>query len=282
MAQKCVHKGCGKPFTDPDEPCVYHPGPPEFHEGQKGWKCCKPRPIDADVPRTGTPLPEPETEDDDPAVPVPAGASCRRRGCGAVSDGSTDGKREGEECRHHPGAPVFHEGSKGWSCCKRRVLEFDQFVKIEGCATKGRHLFVGSGRKKKQAAKANEAVAGGEKGEDGEGEVLEAGSVRNDFYQSAMSLTLSFYLKKVRKPPASTVEFTGEEMKLDLITEDGKRYRETVALFAEVVPEECEVSIRPSKVEMVLKKKEPAAWPGLRQGDASKGEIYQVGKAGRA
>src|SRR5271170_4127142 len=61
MAQKCVHKGCGKVFTDPEEPCTYHPGPPEFHEGQKGspntrqltisstltrllgWKCCKPR-----------------------------------------------------------------------------------------------------------------------------------------------------------------------------------------------------------------------------------------------
>jgi CHORD len=36
MTQKCVHKGCGKAFTDPDDPCVYHPGPPVFHEGQKG------------------------------------------------------------------------------------------------------------------------------------------------------------------------------------------------------------------------------------------------------
>ena len=36
MAQKCVHKGCGKTFSDPEEPCIYHPGPPEFHEGQKG------------------------------------------------------------------------------------------------------------------------------------------------------------------------------------------------------------------------------------------------------
>lgn len=36
MASKCVHKGCGKQFTDPEEPCVYHPGPPVFHEGQKG------------------------------------------------------------------------------------------------------------------------------------------------------------------------------------------------------------------------------------------------------
>ena len=48
---------------------------------------------------------------------------------------------------NHPGAPIFHEGSKGYTCCKRRVLEFDQFMKIEGCKTKDRHLFVGSGAK---------------------------------------------------------------------------------------------------------------------------------------
>ena len=38
MAQKCVHQGCGKEFTDADadDVCSYHPGPPVFHEGQKG------------------------------------------------------------------------------------------------------------------------------------------------------------------------------------------------------------------------------------------------------
>jgi hypothetical protein len=36
MAQKCVHQSCGKTFTDPEEECIYHPGPPIFHEGQKG------------------------------------------------------------------------------------------------------------------------------------------------------------------------------------------------------------------------------------------------------
>ena len=36
MAQKCIHKGCGKVFTDPEEECVYHSGAPIFHEGQKG------------------------------------------------------------------------------------------------------------------------------------------------------------------------------------------------------------------------------------------------------
>lgn len=38
---------------------------------------------------------------------------------------------------------IFHEGSKGYLCCKRRVLEFDEFMKIAGCTT-GKHLFVGS------------------------------------------------------------------------------------------------------------------------------------------
>ena len=38
MAKKCMNKGCEKTFTDPEEECYYHPGPPIFHEGQKGWK----------------------------------------------------------------------------------------------------------------------------------------------------------------------------------------------------------------------------------------------------
>lgn len=31
--------------------------------------------------------------------------------------------------------------AQGYFCCKRRVLEFEEFLKIEGCA-EGRHLFV--------------------------------------------------------------------------------------------------------------------------------------------
>lgn len=36
MTKKCVHKGCGKTYEDESEECLYHPGPPVFHEGQKG------------------------------------------------------------------------------------------------------------------------------------------------------------------------------------------------------------------------------------------------------
>ncbi|CAO3580562.1 unnamed protein product [Absidia cylindrospora] len=60
---------------------------------------------------------------------------CTHQGCG---------KDFGEEtnidnaCQFHSGAPVFHEGLKGWSCCKKRVDDFDAFLQIPGC-TFGRH-----------------------------------------------------------------------------------------------------------------------------------------------
>ena len=37
-------------------------------------------------------------------------------------------------CLYHSGGPVFHEGLKGWSCCQKRVVDFDEFMKIPGCA----------------------------------------------------------------------------------------------------------------------------------------------------
>lgn len=104
-----------------------------------------------------TPPPQaPESEDDDPSLEIRDGAACKRKGCGAqYKKGSS---RDGEECVHHPGAPIFHEGSKGYSCCKRRVLEFDQFMNIEGCKTKDKHLFVGSGEKDKAASGGEEVL----------------------------------------------------------------------------------------------------------------------------
>ena len=100
-------------------------------------------PVNAPQP---TATPPPETEDDEPTLEIPKGKICRRKACGVQYAGAS---REGEKCVFHPGVPIFHEGSKGYTCCKRRVLEFDEFMRIEGCKTKDRHLFVGSGGKKK-------------------------------------------------------------------------------------------------------------------------------------
>lgn len=313
MAKKCVHKGCGKTYEGESaaDDCIYHPGPPVFHEGQKGWKCCKPRvltfdeflaiapcttgkhsdvddttppcvandtilrpelldePLPAPAPRLPTaqaatpradaPAPPPESDDDDSSIALQNGMICRRRTCGATFQG---GERDGERCVHHPGAPIFHEGSKGWSCCKRRVLEFDQFMNIEGCKTKARHLFVGSGKKSNQGE-----------------EKLE--TVRNDFYQTSTSVVASLFLKKIERSTA-VIEFQPTQVKLDLRTTDCKRYQTELPLFATIKPEESRFRILGTKLELTLAKADGASWPVLRSDDKPTGEIIQAGRAGVA
>jgi CHORD len=93
---------------------------------------------------TRSPAPPPESESDDPSFEIAPNATCKRRGCNATYNPLIP--RNEEECVYHPGQALFHEGSKGWTCCKRRVLEFDEFMKIEGCKKKTRHLFIGKGK----------------------------------------------------------------------------------------------------------------------------------------
>ncbi|KAI8829055.1 chord-domain-containing protein [Chytriomyces cf. hyalinus JEL632] len=61
---------------------------------------------------------------------------CSNKGCGKRFNPSDNGNTS---CEHHPGAPVFHDALKGWSCCSKRVIEFDEFMKIGGCAV-GPHV----------------------------------------------------------------------------------------------------------------------------------------------
>ena len=89
------------------------------------------------------PIPEPKEQvkesdllDPEDAV-ISIGSKCKRKGCNGTYNDDSSRK---ESCIYHPGAPVFHEGSKGWSCCPRKVLEFDEFLKIKGCQT-GVHRF---------------------------------------------------------------------------------------------------------------------------------------------
>ncbi|ORY62214.1 Pyruvate/Phosphoenolpyruvate kinase-like domain-containing protein [Pseudomassariella vexata] len=329
----CVHKGCGKTYTDPEEVCSYHPGPPVFHEGQKGWKCCKPRVLtfdeflsippctegthsttdlppgiekktggDADtttqslsnklselseVPTSApsraplapqaaptAPPPPPESEDDEPSLDIPDGKVCRRKTCNvAYKKGQV--RSNDEQCVHHPGVPIFHEGSKGYSCCKRRVLEFDQFMKIEGCKISPRHLFVGSGQDKKKG----NGVVSNSAGESGE-ELLD--TVRHDFYQTPSTVIASFFLKKIDKTNA-TVKFEAQELTLDLPTSDAapKRYKTTVPLFGPIDTDKSSFKILGTKLEVSLYKADGKSWPVLRSDDRQTGEILQVGRAGQ-
>lgn len=60
---------------------------------------------------------------------------CQRIGCDAVFH--EDDNPEGS-CQYHDSGPLFHDGMKEWSCCKKRSHDFSLFLQIPGCKT-GKH-----------------------------------------------------------------------------------------------------------------------------------------------
>lgn len=147
-------------------------------------------------------------------------------------------------------------------------------MKIEGCKTSPRHLFIGSGQQKGKAATANASAAG-----NGE-EVLE--TVRHDFYQTPSTVIASFFLKKIDKDK-SAVKFESQGIALDLLTSDAqpKRYRTTIPLFASIDMEKSTYKILGTKLEVSLSKAGGTSWPVLRSDERLTGEILQIGQAGR-
>ncbi|KAL3521465.1 hypothetical protein ACH5RR_019614 [Cinchona calisaya] len=59
---------------------------------------------------------------------------CQRIGCDAVF---TEDDNPEDSCTYHD-APIFHDGIKEWSCCKKRSHDFSLFLEIPGCKT-GKH-----------------------------------------------------------------------------------------------------------------------------------------------
>ncbi|RHZ88474.1 hypothetical protein Glove_22g19 [Diversispora epigaea] len=307
----CVNKGCQQTYNEDennDEACCHHPSPPIFHEGLKGWQCCKrrvmtfeefqqipgctrgrhsseaPKPKEStttpkstetketpniskidengvEVYETSTkytppapqpplqqfekivPPPEKEPEEDDPSIPVTIGTKCKRNACNYLFVDEATSRGEGPEakCDHHPGTPIFHEGSKGWSCCSRKVLEFEEFLKIKGCNT-GNHLFVGSDKKEKEE---------------------EFVQCRHDWYQTPAYIIMSIFVKKIDKEK-STIIFKEKELNVDIKTIDDKIFKQTYPLYQCIDPENSKYEFLSTKIEIKLKKANGISWPSLR------------------
>ncbi|GAA6000980.1 hypothetical protein JCM10207_007355 [Rhodosporidiobolus poonsookiae] len=181
-------------------------------------------------------------EQDDPDVKVEQGTRCKRKACGEAYEG---GERADGECNYHPGAPIFHEGSKGYSCCKRRVLDFDDFLKIEGCRS-GRHLFVGP----KKA------------------DVEEQVECRVDHYQTPREVIVSVFGKQADKE-ASSVRFEAETMHVDLILPSRKRFTRSFPLYGPISPSTSSFKILGTKCEITLAKADARSWPSVTALDPS-------------
>lgn len=49
---------------------------------------------------------------------------CRNYGC---NQNFTEAENSDAACRFHTAPPVFHDTKKGWSCCPKRVYDWDEF-----------------------------------------------------------------------------------------------------------------------------------------------------------
>nr|GAT59638.1 predicted protein [Mycena chlorophos] len=219
----------------------------------------KPKPAPAPAP---APTPVVEEEDDLEAVAA-VGTTCKRKGCGVAFvsiEVNRVGDGEGTVCMYHPMPPIFHEGSKGYLCCKRRVLEFDEFLKIEGCK-QGRHVFV----PKATAAPETEQLT----------------TCRIDHYQTLDRVQVSIFAKQVDKA-RSVVKFEQNSISVDLYMPGSKRFLKTVELFGPIDPDASSFTYFGTKVELSLKKTDTRSWTVLERTEHDLGNIaFTFGVGGR-
>ncbi|KAI0035722.1 HSP20-like chaperone [Vararia minispora EC-137] len=213
------------------------------------------------APMASAPPKVAEEEEDIDAI-VPLGTTCRHNGCNVTFSSDAEnriGDGPGTECAYHPGHPIFHEGSKGYFCCKPRVLEFDEFLKIKGC-TQGRHVFI-----PKKAIKDKEELV----------------DCRLDHYQTPSTVQVSVYAKKADKS-RSVVSFGNNTLVLDLFLPDSKRFHRTLELFGPIDPTTSKFEILGTKVDIMLKKRDGRSWTLLEKTDRDLGGVaLTFGVSGR-
>ncbi|KAI0950473.1 hypothetical protein AcV7_008927 [Taiwanofungus camphoratus] len=208
--------------------------------------------VNTTSPPTIEPTPVTE-EEDDLSVPVSVGTTCRRNGCQTAFENeevNRIGDGPGTVCIYHPMPPIFREGSKGYLCCKRRVLEFDEFLKIQGCKI-GRHVFI-----PKNKAPETEQFT----------------ECRIDHYQTPTEVHVSVFAKQADKG-RSTVKIEQNSIHLDLHLPASKRFCKSIELFGPINSEASSYKYYGTKVELILKKQDTRSWTILEKPTRDLGNI---------
>lgn len=229
--------------------------------------------------------PERPKEEEDPAWAddegkIATGTVCKRQGCKQTFEG---GKRDRsqEACKHHCGTAIFHEGSKGYSCCKRRVLEFDEFLTIEPCTqARSGHLFVGgagavaNGRRKAAPLDADSAVQDEEEAE-----------CRIDHYETPNDVRVTVYAKGVEMD-RSRIELQDDQVIFSLALPPLpaapnvlRRFNRTLLPFSAIDSKASTFNVTRFKVDLVLvKQRRGESWPALERGDKALGYGLTFGR----
>lgn len=164
---------------------------------------------------------------------IKIGESCKNNGCKTTYEG--DHSNLGI-CKYHPGYPVFHEGLKYWTCCQKKTTDFSEFLEQAGCST-GHHCWV-----KLDSTK--------------------VATCRYDWHQTASHVCVAIYAKLC--DPASTyVEVNPIRLQANIVFGDANVFTLDVELRGVIDVQQSSVNLAATKVEIKLRKAEPASWKNL-------------------
>ncbi|XP_042560174.1 cysteine and histidine-rich domain-containing protein 1-like [Clupea harengus] len=178
--------------------------------------------------------PDVEEKKDEDGDEIKIGTTCKNGGCTKLFNGPESNE---EVCLYHAGFPIFHEGMKYWTCCKRKTCDFNTFLSLEGC-TRGTHLW----RKKDSGKKVVPC--------------------RFDWHQTGSQVIISIYAKNAI-PELSYVEGNSTTVNIHVIFEGEKEFEQKISLWGVIDTSRSSVNMMASKIEVAMKKAEPMSWARL-------------------
>ncbi|KAK6480256.1 cysteine and histidine-rich domain-containing protein 1-like [Huso huso] len=173
-----------------------------------------------------------EAAQKDSNVVIP-GTRCKNSGCKTSYGGP---ETNAEACIHHPGAPVFHEGYKYWSCCCIKTTDFNAFLDQKGCTT-GKHTWVQKKNKKMVAC-------------------------RHDWHQTGSQVVITVYAKNAVQEQ-SYIEANRTTLTIHIQFDGDKVFHQELHLWGVISVERSAVKMVPSKVELTLVKADAVSWGKL-------------------
>ncbi|XP_054610684.1 cysteine and histidine-rich domain-containing protein 1-like isoform X1 [Dunckerocampus dactyliophorus] len=165
---------------------------------------------------------------------VSIGTACKNGGCTKSYDGPAT---DSDVCSFHSGFPIFHEGMKYWSCCKKKTSDFNSFLSQVGC-TKGSHLW-----KKKEEGK-------------------KVVPCRFDWHQTGSQVIISIYAKN-GMPELSYVDANSTTLNIHVVFEREKEFEQKISLWGVIDVSKSVVNMMAAKIEIAMKKSEAMSWARL-------------------
>ncbi|XP_041114517.1 cysteine and histidine-rich domain-containing protein 1-like [Polyodon spathula] len=173
-----------------------------------------------------------KTEEESDEIKV--GTLCKNGGCLKTFVGPESNE---ETCWFHPGVPIFHEGMKYYSCCKRKTSDFNTFLAQEGC-TRGNHLW----RKKDTGKKVVPC--------------------RFDWHQTGGQVIITIYAKN-SIPELTYVDANSSVLNIHVIFEGDKEFEQKISMWGVIDVSKSHLNMTATKIEITMKKSEPITWARL-------------------